>query len=153
MRMVGKTLGHYSILERLGRGGAGEVYVAEDTRLHRRVALKILKPSMAGDRTLLLSFKREAQALAALSHPGVVTVYSVEEVDGTHFFTMELIDGRSLRELLPRKGMRLSSFLRLAVPLADALAAAHEQGIVHRDFKPRNVMVAEDGRLGVRLWF
>lgn len=149
MGMVGKTLGHYSILQHLGGGGAGEVYVAEDTRLHRRVALKVLKPSMAGDRTLLLSFQREAQALAALSHPGVVTVYSVEEVAGTRFLTMELIDGRPLREMLPREGMRLNTFLEIATPLTDALAAAHEQGIVHRDLKPRNVMVAKDGRVMV----
>ncbi len=145
--MVGKNLGHYSIVERLGQGGAGDVYVAEDTKLNRRVALKILKSSMADDETLMLSFKRESQALAAMSHPGVVTVYSVEEDDGTHFLTMELIEGKSLRELLTRNGMRLDEFLRIATPLTDAMAAAHEQGIVHRDLKPRNVMVADDGRV------
>ena len=147
--MVGKTLGHYRILKRLGRGGAGDVYLAEDAKLNRRVALKILKPALAGDEMLLLSFKREAQALAALSHPGVVTVYSVEEVDGANFLTMELIEGQPLRQMLPRNGMRLDTFLRLALPLADALAAAHEQGIVHRDFKPRNVMVTPEGRVKV----
>ncbi len=95
--MVGKSLGHYSILEPLGRGGAGDVYVAEDNKLNRRVALKILKPSVSDDEMLMLSFKREAQALAALNHPGVVTVYSVEEVAGTHFLTMELRAGRCAR--------------------------------------------------------
>jgi serine/threonine protein kinase len=147
--MVGRRLGHYSIIDRLGRGGAGDVYLAEDTKLQRRVALKVLKPSLADDEVLMLSFTREAQALAALSHPGVVTVYSVEEADGTHFLTMELIHGRPLREMIPAGGMRLDAFLRIATPLADALATAHEHGIVHRDLKPRNVMVGEDGRVVV----
>lgn len=147
--MVGKSLGHYSILEPLGRGGAGHVYVAEDTKLNRRVALKVLKPALSDDEMLMLSFKREAQALAALSHPGVVTVYSVEEADGTHFLTMELIVGQSLRQMLPANGMRLDTFLDIARPLTEALAVAHEHGIVHRDLKPRNIMVGEDGRVVV----
>ena len=147
--MIGKTLAHYRILSTLGKGGTGKVYLAEDTRLHRRVALKILKGDLATDSDLMLAFEREARALAALSHPGVVTVYSVEEAEGIHFLTMEFIEGKPLRKLLPRGGMRLERFLEIAIPLADALSAAHQRGITHRDLKPRNVMIADDGRIKV----
>lgn len=147
--MIGKTLAHYRILEALGKGGTGKVYLAEDTRLNRQVALKILKRDLATDAHLLLAFQREAQALATLNHPGVVTVYSVEEDEGVRFLTMEYIPGKSLRKLLPKHGMRLDRFLDIAIPLTDALTAAHERGITHRDLKPRNVMVADDGRIKV----
>jgi serine/threonine protein kinase/TolB-like protein/Flp pilus assembly protein TadD len=147
--MIGKTLAHYRILSTLGQGGTGKVYLAEDTRLHRQVALKILKRDLAEDADLLLSFEREAQALAALSHPGVVTVYSVEEAEGIHFLTMEFIAGKPLRKLLPKGGMRLDRFLEIAIPLTDALSAAHQRGITHRDLKPRNVMIGDDGRVKV----
>lgn len=146
--MVGKQLGPYEILDQLGKGGAGTVYLAEDVE-GRRVALKTLRSSMARDETLLLSFERESAALSALSHPGVVEVYSVDSIDGVRCIAMEYVEGRSLRQILPRQGMRLDRFLDLAVQLADALGAAHAQGIVHRDLKPRNVMVTAGGRVKV----
>lgn len=147
--MVGKQLGPYKILEQLGKGGAGKVYLAEDVERGRRVALKTLRSSVARDETLLLSFERESQALSALNHPGVVEVFSVDTIDGVRCIAMEYVEGRSLRQILPRHGMRLDRFLDLALELADALGAAHMQGIVHRDFKPRNVMVTPEGRVKV----
>jgi Tol biopolymer transport system component len=147
--MVGTTLLHYRIVRPLGSGGMGEVYAAEDTKLHRTVALKILAPAMAGDPDRLARFRREAQAIAALNHPNVVTVYSVEEADGIHFLTMELVEGQTLTAMLRPGGLSLREWLSVARPLTDAVAAAHAQGIVHRDLKPSNVMVAAGGRVKV----
>lgn len=147
--MVDQTLAHYKILQRIGAGGMGEVYLAEDTRLNRRVALKVLPPELAESEDRRDRFTREAKALAALNHPNIVTVYSVENEDGVHFITMELVKGKTLAEVLPRQGFSVDRFLDIAVPLADAVAAAHEQGIVHRDLKPGNVMVGDDGRVKV----
>ncbi len=147
--MIGTGLGHYRVLEKLGAGGMGEVYAAEDTTLGRRVALKRLPLEMAADPERLQRFQREARAIAALNHPNVVTIYSVEEADGVQFLTMELVEGKTLGDLIPEGGLPLEELLRLAVPLVDAVAAAHQHGIVHRDLKPANVMLATDGRLKV----
>jgi serine/threonine-protein kinase len=144
--MIGRTLGHYSILEPLGAGGMGEVYLAEDTTLDRQVALKVLPKDVAASRERLERFQREAKALAALNHPHIVTVYSVESSDEVHFLTMERVDGEPLSEALPENGYALEEFLDLAIPLADALSEAHERGIVHRDLKPANIMVDSRGR-------
>lgn len=127
----------------------GDVYLAEDVTLDRHVAFKVLPPELADDTERRARFTREAKALAALNHPNIVTVYSVEEAGGVHFITMELVKGKTLAEILPRKGLGLRKFFEIAIPLADALAAAHQQGIAHRDLKPANVMVSEDGRLKV----
>lgn len=143
--MIGENLGHYHVEGRLGGGGMGEVYLARDTRLDRRVALKVLPEAMAADPDLRARFEREARAVAALSHPNIVTIHSVEEAGGVHFLTMELVEGRTLTEVIPDGGFDLEGFLRLALPLADAVAAAHAQGIVHRDLKPDNVMVSASG--------
>ncbi len=147
--MVGRTLSHYRIVEPLGRGGMGEVYLAEDLELGRHVALKLLPPHVADDPERLARFRREARAVAALNHPNIVTIHSVEEAEGVRFLTMERVEGRSLQEIVPKGGLPLERFLRLAVQLADALSAAHQKGIVHRDLKPANVMVTEEGRLKV----
>ncbi len=147
--MIGRTLGHYRIAARLGPGGMGEVYLAEDTKLNRKVALKILPAEVAGDPERRKRFEREAQAVAALNHPGIVTVHSVEEAEGVHFITMELVEGRTLSELIPKDGLPLGRFFEVAVPLADAISAAHGRGITHRDLKPENVMVTDDGRIKV----
>ncbi len=147
--MQRETLNHYRILEALGRGGMGEVYLAEDTRLHRRVALKVLPEESARSAERRQRFEREATAVAALNHPNIVTVYSIEEAEGVHFITMELVQGQALSSLIPTQGLPTERFLDLALPLADAVAAAHARGIVHRDLKPDNVMVADGGPLKV----
>jgi eukaryotic-like serine/threonine-protein kinase len=147
--VIGRTLAHYRITAAIGAGGMGEVYRATDTRLGRDVALKVLPTEMARDPERLERFRREAKALAALDHPGVVTVHSVEEADGVHFLTMQLVEGQPLDRLIPADGLRLARLLEIAIALAEALAAAHERGIVHRDLKPANVMVTPDGRVKV----
>jgi len=147
--MIGSTLSHYRVLEKLGEGGMGEVYRAEDTRLKRQVALKVLPEGMARDPERLRRFQREAEAIASLNHPGIVTIFSVEEADGVHFLTMELVSGQRLDEMVPSGGMTLEGFIELAVPLVEALVAAHDRGITHRDLKPANIMVTDDGQLKV----
>jgi eukaryotic-like serine/threonine-protein kinase len=147
--MLGRQIGAYRILSFLGAGGMGEVYAAEDVRLHRKVALKVLPPAMARNPDRLQRFQREAQAVAALNHPNVVTLYGVDQADGIHFLTMELVEGKTLSELIPRRGFPVLRFLKIAVPLADAVGAAHLRGIVHRDLKPANVIVGTDGQVKV----
>jgi Flp pilus assembly protein TadD len=140
---------HYRIVEKVGAGGMGDVYLAEDTKLGREVALKVLPDDFAGDAKRLSRFGREARILAALDHPNIVTVFSVDEADGVHFLTMAFIEGQTLGELIPPDGLSLDRFLSLSAPLADALRAAHEKDIVHRDLKPSNVMLDKEDRLRV----
>lgn len=147
--MVGLALNHYRIAGALGHGGMGAVYAAEDTKLHRRVALKVLPAAVSADRERRQRFEREAQAIASLNHPNIVTVYSVEQAGDVHFLTMELVEGQTLAELIPQDGVPLARLLQLAIPLADAVSAAHQRGIVHRDLKPLNVMVTPEGRVKV----
>ncbi len=145
----GTRLGTYEIVAPLGAGGMGEVYRARDTRLGREVALKVLPANVAADSDRLARFEREARTVAGLSHPNIVTLFSVEDEDGLRFLTMELIEGQSLDQQVSPGGLPLARVLDLAVPLADALAAAHERGVVHRDLKPANVMVTREGRVKV----
>jgi serine/threonine protein kinase/TolB-like protein len=147
--MIGRTFGHYQVIEELGAGGMGVVYRARDQRLNRDVAFKVLPAELAADAERLARFEREARALAALSHPHIVTIHSVEEAEGVHFLTMELVEGETLDRRIPPGGMSLERFLDVAIPLAEALAAAHDRGVLHRDLKPANVMVTEDGRVKV----
>ncbi len=147
--MIGTTVSHYRILEKLGAGGMGEVYRAADTKLGREVALKVLPPEMARDPERLARFQREARAVAALNHPHIVTIFSVEEADGVHFLTMELVEGKSLDRVIPEGGLPIDQIIEIARALAGALTAAHEKGIIHRDLKPANVMVTGDGRVKV----
>ena len=147
--MVGTSIGHYHILASIGKGGMGEVYAAEDARLGRRVAVKVLSRELAMDTDRRERFEREARAVAALNHPNIVTIFSVEEADGVPFLTLELVEGRTLDALIPPGGLPLDRILGYAIPLADAVGAAHQRGITHRDLKPGNVMVGDDGRVKV----
>ena len=147
--MVGTSIAHYHIAEFLGKGGMGEVYAAEDTRLGRRVALKVLSRELAMDADRRERFEREARAVAALNHPNIVTIYSVEEAGGVPFLTLELVEGRTLDALIPPGGLPVDRILAYAIPLADAVGAAHQRGVTHRDLKPGNVMIGDDGRVKV----
>lgn len=149
MSLVGRTLAHYEITGVLGSGGMGEVYRATDTRLGRDVALKVLPAAMAGDPDRLKRFRQEARAVAALNHPHIVTLYSVERDGDVEFLTMEVVDGDTLDRLIPESGMPTAQMAELGRALAEALCAAHERGIIHRDLKPANIMVTGDGRVKV----
>jgi tetratricopeptide (TPR) repeat protein len=145
----GDKLGAYVIVGPLGSGGMGEVYTARDEKLDRLVALKVLHTTRATDASFRDRFQREARAIAALTHPNIVTVHSIEEHEGSPFLTMELVEGRTLADMILPGGAALTPFLQIAIPLADAVAAAHARGITHRDLKPVNVMISHDGRLKV----
>ncbi|HTD44792.1 MAG TPA: serine/threonine-protein kinase, partial [Bryobacteraceae bacterium] len=145
----GTRLAVYEIQAPIGAGGMGEVYRGTDTKLGRGVALKILPTAMAQDADRLARFQREARAVAALNHPNVVTLYSVEECDGVHFLTMELIEGQPLDRMISANGLPVERIVEIAGAVAEGLAAAHEKGIVHRDLKPANVMVTAEGRVKV----
>lgn len=147
--MIGRNLAHYEILAKIGAGGMGEVYRARDLRLQREVAIKILPSDLPSGWEERERLKREARTLAALNHPNIVTVYSVEEVDGTHFVTMELLDGQTLDNIVAGGGLPKERFIALALQLLDAMRAAHGQGVVHRDLKPGNIMITGEQRLKV----
>ena len=138
--MIGKSLSHYKILSKLGSGGMGDVYLAQDFTLDREVALKILPAEMAADPKGLQRCEREARAVTALNHPNIVTLHSVEEADGMRFLTMERVMGEDLDKKTVQDGMEFRPFMDLAKPLVEALCAAHEKGITHRDLKPANIM-------------
>ncbi len=140
--MVGQSISHYRILDKLGAGGMGEVYLAEDTTLNRRVAVKLLPAEYTRNEERLRRFKQEAKAASALNHPNILTIHEVGEEGDHRFIVTEFIDGETLRALLKRKGgMKTNDALNVAIQVASALAAAHEAGIVHRDIKPANVMI------------
>ncbi|HXE74982.1 MAG TPA: LpqB family beta-propeller domain-containing protein [Candidatus Xenobia bacterium] len=147
--MIGQTLGHYRIVEKLGQGGMGVVYLAEDMQLGRRVALKLLPEEFAGQRERLERFLSEARLASSINHPNIVSIYELGEQEGRPFIAMEYVPGQSLRAGLLRGRLPLKKVLELAIPAAEALARAHRAGVVHRDIKPENLLVSEDGYIKV----
>jgi len=145
----GQQLLHYRLIEKIGEGGMGVVWKAEDTKLHRDVALKLLPDKLAADPERRARFEREAQAIAALNHPGVVTIHSVEQAEDLFFISMEYVEGKPLSALISKDGMASNEMFSVAIQVAEAIAVAHERGITHRDLKPDNVMIGSDGRVKV----
>jgi serine/threonine protein kinase len=137
-------LSRYRLLEKVGEGGMGVVWKALDTSLGREVALKLLPDELSQDAERLSRLEGEARIVAALNHPNIVTLHSLEEAEGRRFLTLELVEGRPLAELIPSRGLALTEFLRIAHAVVEALCAAHRRGITHRDIKPRNIMVGKD---------
>jgi Tol biopolymer transport system component/tRNA A-37 threonylcarbamoyl transferase component Bud32 len=146
---IGSSVLHYRILRAIGRGGMGVVYEAEDTKLGRRVALKFLPPELARDQSALERFRREARAASALNHPNICTIHAIEHWDGGHFIVMELLDGESIDRRIGTEPFTWDTIVEVGIQVADALAAAHQRGIVHRDIKPANILITRDGRTKV----
>ena len=151
--MVGQTLSHYRIIEKIGEGGMGEVYLAEDSRLDRKVALKILPEHLSERADRRERFEREARAVSSLNHPHICTLYDIGEQDGIHYLVMEHLEGESLAARLEKGALPLEQTLEYAIQIADALDRAHRQGVVHRDLKPDNIMLTKSGAQAAGFWF
>ena len=146
---IGSRLGHYAVTALIGEGGMGQVYQATDTKLNRQVALKVLPEAFAGDPDRLARSQREAQVLASLNHPGIATIYGIEEAHDTRALVLELVEGPTLADRIAKGPIPVAEALPIAKQLAEALEAAHEAGVIHRDLKPANIKVREDGTVKV----
>ena len=147
--MIGQRLLHYEILDKLGEGGMGVVYKARDTHLDRFVAIKVLPPDRVADPERKRRFVQEAKSASALNHPNIIHIYDINQQDGVDYIAMEHVQGKTLSQLIGRKGLKLSEALKYGVQIADALGRAHAGGIIHRDLKPSNIMVDEHGLVKV----
>src|SRR5262247_527349 len=146
---VGRRIGPYQVVSLLGQGGMGKVYLSEDIRLERKVALKVLPAAVTQDPDRLLRFEREAKATSALNHPNILTIHEIGEVDGAHYIVSEFVEGETLRALIKRGKLGISEAIGIAEQVAGALVVAHEAGVIHRDIKPENMMVRPDGLVKV----
>src|SRR5712692_8165568 len=144
--MIGAKLGNYRILEKIGAGGQGTVYKAIDSKLGRAVVIKVLPPELTTKLANLKRFEREARLASALDHPNICTIFDLNEINGVHFISMQYVEGRNVRQLVNGKALELDSALSIGIQVADALAAAHAQGIIHRDIKAGNVVVTSRGK-------
>src|SRR5512136_1059874 len=147
--MIGTSLSHYRITEKLGQGGMGEVYRAEDTNLSRQVAIKVLPDIFAGDSERLARFEREAKLLASLNHPNIASIYGLEEGDGKRFLVLELVEGQTLAERLHKGPLSVEEALEVCRQITEGLEAAHEKGVIHRDLKPANVKITPEGKIKI----
>src|SRR5262245_33828326 len=144
-QLIGRELANYKIVSLLGRGGMGEVYLAEDKRLRRKVALKLLPARFTNDAERVRRFEREAKAASATNHPNILTIYEIGQAEGLRFIATEFVDGVTLRQAMQNDGLSIAESLAIAIQVAGALSAAHEAGIIHRDIKPENVMARRNG--------
>src|SRR5687768_2236895 len=147
--MVGQTLGNYKITQKIGAGGQGAVYKATDNKLGRTVVVKVLPAELTVKETNLKRFEREARLASTLDHPNICTIFDLDEANGVHFITMQHVEGRNVRQLVGGRPLELRSALLIAIQVADALAAAHARGIIHRDIKSGNVMVTDSGQVKI----
>src|SRR6187399_3355920 len=147
--MIGSTLGNYKVLEKLGEGGQGTVYKAIDSKLGRAVVIKVLPPELTSKEANLKRFEREARLASSLDHPNICTIFDLDEVDGVHFIAMQFVEGKNVRQLVAGRPLELRTALLIGLQVADALAAAHSRGIIHRDIKSGNVMVTPSGKVKV----
>ena len=147
--MIGKTLGHYRVRAQLGRGGMGEVFLADDLSLGRRVALKFLSNAFTDDPERMARFEREARLLATLNHPNIAAIYGLEEAEGKRFLVLELVEGETLAQRVSKGPLSADEALVIYRQIAEGLEAAHEKGVIHRDLKPANVMIAEGDKVKI----
>ncbi|HNC45804.1 MAG TPA: serine/threonine-protein kinase, partial [Acidobacteriota bacterium] len=147
--MIGKMIAQYRIVEALGKGGMGTVYKAQDTQLNRTVVLKLLSQNLLGNDKARSRFLREARLASALDHPNICTIYEIQETGGYYYIAMQYIEGQTLKQAINRRPLSNSTFLSIALQVADALASAHDRGVIHRDIKPQNIMITPRGQAKV----